>query len=637
MSNKEKKKLLYASGVYKHKTFGDLKLPDMFMLFTKDDKGKKDLILNANPTVKVFITKDIPEDNGRILPMYLPKDELYEVTVPYSPRDKMLSLAKELVSQGFESEPYDYLSKFTTNELKDRIFNGPFVHDADLDIEDYFMDFISTKYDNSEIPYTKSFFDIETNGVEHKTFVPPETPLAPVILIGFFISGDFYSFIFRDPLVEDPEMDLLFDDEAFKKKIEKEILEEQSQYGLKRIKFVLYESEKDMIEQFFGLVNTLKPEMLAAWNIAFDIKYLLNRYSVLCNLPELEDIEQQANTFAKRSFFTEEARSIICDTSLLDTKLRELREFLHKNTNDSTLSRDKRNKFKALMDRLAKMKVSDLAHMFYYADLKNNDYADKGDTVKVTAYTNYVDQMLIYANIRKSAKKSSYALDFTAEEELDDRKRPFPKGISINNVFSKAFIIGLKYNVHDVILQHRLEEKNKDLDLVWNMSQNSATRLEKVPKKTVAIRNLARRFFRSQGFILSNNHHTVYLGDKPKTKKVTGGFVGDPVLIAPVGTTIQFMTDLSSRLFENVIDEDLSAQYPSIIIALGIEDPTLLGKVELTKRVKNDDGTFTDEDIARILTDAYISEDYVELGAKFFGLPNLSEMINLIDNEFSGE
>lgn len=50
----------------------------------------------------------------------------------------------------------------------------------------------------------------------------------------------------------------------------------------------------------------------------------------------------------------------------------------------------------------------------------------------------------------------------------------------------------------------------------------------------------------------------------------------DPTMMQKVGTFINGRR--TANIFEDTIDEDLSSMYPSIILAYGIDNETLLGK-----------------------------------------------------------
>jgi hypothetical protein len=57
-----------------------------------------------------------------------------------------------------------------------------------------------------------------------------------------------------------------------------------------------------------------------------------------------------------------------------------------------------------------------------------------------------------------------------------------------------------------------IENKNKDFNMIYTVAAKTETRIQKALKKTVCLKNLARRFYYDKGFIMSNNHNTNYGG-----------------------------------------------------------------------------------------------------------------------------
>jgi DNA polymerase elongation subunit (family B) len=217
--------------------------------------------------------------------------------------------------------------------------------------------------------------------------------------------------------------------------------------------------------------------------------------------------------------------------------------------------------------------------------------------------------------------KESYTLDFTVEEELKDHKDPLPKGTTMKNFLYKDFKKFLLYNIHDVFLLKRLEEKNKDLALLWTLQTVTRTRVGKVMVKTTSLKNLQRVFYRSQGYTIGNNLNASYGGNGAERESFEGGFVADPNLLDSVGFEI-FEGKKSNKIFENVIDQDLSAMYPSIIVALNIEKPTQLGML-----LDENNKPFTS--IPRSLA----ANEITCSGKRLLGLPDISEVLDFLKKE----
>ena len=63
-----------------------------------------------------------------------------------------------------------------------------------------------------------------------------------------------------------------------------------------------------------------------------------------------------------------------------------------------------------------------------------------------------------------------------------------------------------------------LEEKNHDIEMLYAVSQITETRVNQCLKKTVCLRNLASKFYKNQGYTISNNRSSL----KEKTGKPRG-------------------------------------------------------------------------------------------------------------------
>ena len=128
-------------------------------------------------------------------------------------------------------------------------------------------------------------------------------------------------------------------------------------YGLNKLDFqFLFYDEADeikLIQDLFILINTIQPDFVLAWNMAFDIPYIIQRIINLGFDP----------------------RVIMCHP---DFKVKNVR---------------------------------------YYVDEKNqNEYAERGDKAEISSYSVYLDQMIQFASRRKGQSKvKSYKLDYIGE------------------------------------------------------------------------------------------------------------------------------------------------------------------------------------------------------------------------------
>jgi len=92
--------------------------------------------------------------------------------------------------------------------------------------------------------------------------------------------------------------------------------------------------------------------------------------------------------------------------------------------------------------------------------------------------------------------------------------------------------------------------------------------------------------------------------------------VADPLLNKPLGLEINGAN--SKFIFENVIDFDLTSLYPSIILAFNVDATTQIGRIESE-----------DFDSPKLIDDI-VTRNYINIGKDYFGLPNISDMLDLL-------
>jgi len=486
---------------------------------------------------------------------YIEKEKVREITC---------SSSNIVKSVAYETGNEDFFWKCIKSKkfsAAKAVFLDPNVHGSDIDLEDYYIGKHYSKYpvEQSKNEFTKGFFDIEVDSMKILGFPNPADAECPVNAISFFNDSNMtlYGLFLRNS--ENPLIEEFETNRL--KDFKKRMKQKYKDKGLDiKLKLIWYneEDELSLIADFFHLINLLKPDFASGWNIfGFDIEYLINRIAQLGATPN----------------------DIIC--------------------------------------------AEDIPYKYCYLskDTKNQDPADKGDYFSVSSYTNYLDQMLLFANLRKGAgKRESYSLDAIAFEELGENKLEFknPDTTTKNSAWMdyEEFI---EYNLHDTMLLHMIEARNKDFNMIYAVAAKTETRIQKALKKTVCLKNLARRFYFDRGYIMSNNHNTNYGGLNETVKEsFRGAFVANPLLNKPLGLVIN--GSKSKYIFENVIDFDLTSLYPSIILAFNVDATTQIGRIE------------SDEFDSPKLVDDIVTRNYINIGKDYFDLPNVTDMLELLEN-----
>lgn len=586
--------------------------------------GKKETILRqVDRLVLIYRNEDTKEkffeviDNPQLTYYLTKEDRLLENPVNYIPIDDVdpfVCSSTDVV----KSVHYNLgLDDLFWNNIREKKFNNnnaillnPNVHGADIDIEDFYIGKHYEEYpiSDSNNYFTKSFFDIEVDSLKSLGFPEAEKAECPVNAISFFYDENMTLIEF---LLNQPENKSQQEFKKHKKEFKERIIKKyKDEYGIDiKLKITFFDEEENLISSFFNVIHELKPDFCGAWNLTnFDIQYLVNRLQNLgfVNNPDIENGKDVLN-------------SILCCDEI------------------------------------------PYSYQSLRLDTREQDPADKNSYFQCVDYTNWVDMLLLFANLRKSfGKRDSYALDDIAKEEIGAEKLHFKDpNTTIKNSCWMDFEEFTEYSIHDSVLLYLIEKKNNDFNMLYTIAAKTETRITKALKKTVCIKNLARRFYYDKGYIMSDNHNTSFGEINRKEKKeFRGAFVADPNLIQPVGTDLNGL--LSKYLFDNVIDFDLSSLYPSIILAFNVDATTQYGFIdlsyyknridELNEKITECEENNYDEledykqELEKItelydtniythyesneLMDDLVTRSYIDIGVKYIGLPSISEALN---------
>lgn len=265
--------------------------------------------------------------------------------------------------------------------------------------------------------------------------------------------------------------------------------------------------------------------------------------------------------------------------------------------------------------------------VFIKLDTKNQDPAEKNDTFDIVSYTNYVDLMSLYANITKPfGKKESYSLDYIGELETGLNKEEV--STNIKTLHYDNYKNFFEYNIQDSLLLAFIEKNTNNIELLHTVALLTRTRPNKALKKTICLRNFADKFYKEKGMIISNNHSSLL---PQLTEKIKGAFVADPNLIEEKGFINGKPTN---RIFDFVVDFDLSALYPSIIRAFNISPDTKYGKIIYHELVYEKDGVpFPNGvivDKSPTFMNHLMTRDSINFCHEYYNLPDIEEMYYII-------
>ena len=433
----------------------------------KDSNGKWqsgaiDLIIKDNNTGEKFLETIID-------PMYeyymlLPNVKVPEYTLEYAMKEDCKCILTPYAQ--LQKDISERLGKL--NQFYDNIRNGnrmankmmcnydPSVLLSDMDIEDNIRFQFSHTYENSYTKPSKSYLDIEADVINCKgDFV--ELGECPINAVSFIDDQSLviHSFLLRNdenPLIEKFEKESK--EPALNMRLKQFLIKavggpkQAVKYKVDQMQVVFhFYDEKDeiiMLQHLFNYINNLKPDFVLAWNMAFDIPYIIQRIVNLGYNP----------------------KDIMCHP---DFKYKEVSYMI-----------DERNKF---------------------------NYEERNDFAKISSYSVYLDQMIHFASRRKGqAAIANYRLDYIGQITCGVKKLDYSHITEkLSELPYKDYETFVFYNIMDTIVQYCIEYKVNDINSAYNNVLANNTRWSKIYRQTVYLKNRAAKSYYNYGMIMGNN------------------------------------------------------------------------------------------------------------------------------------
>lgn len=526
-----------------------------------------------NPYYVFYYADDAtPIDHNQL---FIERERVHQKVVPFKDLEKEIAVLTD--NKEFYFDNIKMGNRYTNRQLHTakEIFN------SDMDINNHYRYLFDLMYQNSDIPVTKSFFDIE---VDTKTMAGDwvEPGECPVNAISFLNKSDYsvHTFLLRDkrnPLIEE-----------FEKSISKDLFDEIKQfvfnavsaiggpkyakkYEVDKLNYNLYffDSEIDLIRSFYRMVHKKNPMFMVAWNNAFDTPYIVERTKALGYDPA----------------------DIMCDK---DFKIR----FVN-----------------------------------YKLDTRNqDDYAERNEYYNLSMNTVVLDQMIHFASRRKSqAKIDSFRLDDIGEMVAKVKKLSYAhitdSIIELPYLDYKTFVL---YNIMDVIVQMCIECRTNDLEYVYNKCLINNTSYQKCHRQTVYLIDRFTKEFYKDGLIMGNNNNL-----NNTKEKIRGALVGDPK-----NTNDYAKLKIRGKailVVDNLVDFDYKAMYPSISIENNFSPHTQIGKIEIPDKIYEHENRLGIEvwNRSEEFSEAITTQNILLLCSRWFRLASYRELIHDVNEYFT--
>ena len=150
--------------------------------------------------------------------------------------------------------------------------------------------------------------------------------------------------------------------------------------------------------------------------------------------------------------------------------------------------------------------------------------------------------------------QESYRLDHIANVELGEKKLDHSEFETFKDFYTQDWQKFVTYNIHDVELVDRLEDKMKLIDLAVNLAYDAKVNFEDVYYQVRMWDSIIYNYLTPRGIVVPPNERN------DKDAKYAGAYVKEPI----------------PGLYEWVVSFDLNSLYPHLIMQYNISPETLL-------------------------------------------------------------
>lgn len=544
----------------------------MTVVFRDNKTGEKHQQCVKNPKCRFYMAKpDVFIDHNEL---FMPENKLDKYIVPY--KDQLKEIAKLTDNLDFYYNNLKNGNPKANNEL----YGNMRVFDADYDIENHWRGMFDEQYTNTPGIVSKAYFDIEVDSINAMNDFPEpgECPINAISIIDdktnechtFLLEND------NNPLIKQFKRNIGSElENEIRGYIRKQVggWKNEIRYGLNKLTFHFHfypeDEEIKLIQDLFIFINTYQPDFVLAWNMAFDLPYIIARIQKLGYRPE----------------------DIIC----------------HPDFDEKVVK--------------------------YFIDERNySEYAERGDYATISSYSVFIDQMLQLAQRRKNQKVPyrSHKLDDVGEAVAHVRKLNYhhittelPK---LPYLDYKTFVI---YNILDTICQKCIEFRTGDVGYIYNKCLANNTKYAKGHRQTVYLRNRASKSFRTENgdnvFVIGNNVNALH----PSEEKFKGAFVADARKITDYAK--RTILGVPVMIFNNLVDYDYASLYPSTMRQMNIAPNTILGFIDIPEPVFENENRYHTDRFVRggSFLEDYQSHVFLEFGSRWFGL---ADYVTLYDD-----
>ena len=578
---------------------------DNLAVITKDiNTGVKYLRSYKSPKIPVYILKYSPDQY-----LEFAKDEdVEEVWVPY--RFREWAIAKALGHYNFAKDVKEKKLKAKEIFLDKRLFTAD-VHIEDIVMREYAKFCTNKETFVASYPVIKSFhlggLDIETD-----IMVSDDRSEQPVIA-NTVIDNETWT-VYTRCLINDEYKGL------------KEVMNDIPAFE-KEFKKILY----DHIE-----------------NIDIDEDNPVTKKKKEDNIKEI--IHEMADKLKLDLKFTNDEREVIAEPlKYVFNGINPDFLYIYNAVYDIEQMKLRANELKMDYDSLFQFRNEEVHNYFWYKD-GNADPKLREHHYNSHNPTKILDQLLVYAHLRRAKNYPKYSLDATAKRELGVGKLDYSMHCNYIGDFPyvayKEFLI---YNIIDVFIMLCLDRITNDTYSQVYTRFNLCTEWGRIAKPLKRTTSVFDNFTNLLGYHPSNEVNSIFLGlrkkqlqglekadkdlfnvvsqlmeanvdDKQKNPyRIEGGCVTDPNKIKEEvkPNKIYNIPVKTFNKLENCADLDATSMYPSNTESNNASKTTFIGVMEAKEKNNK----------SRRMALSLVNENYSSIGEHFFNLPGAEELI----------
>ena len=166
-----------------------------------------------------------------------------------------------------------------------------------------------------------------------------------------------------------------------------------------------------------------------------------------------------------------------------------------------------------------------------------------------------LDYLDLYKKFTYKAQES-YRLDYIAEVELGQKKLDHSEFDTFKEFYTKGWDKFVKYNIIDVELVDRMEDKMKLIELALTMAYDAKVNYNDVFSQVAMWDSIIYNYLKKQNIVIPPKTKS------EKSEKYAGAYVKEPV----------------PGVYDWVVSFDLTSLYPSLIMEFNISPETLLNE-----------------------------------------------------------